>query len=125
MTQLTTVKKKKKIQTFKHQIYAAYLTIALKGLTPVPWAFQNINAKAQRNQLVSEIPSLYLFDILQEANPLSFIRRAKNFHLKGRGPSATKMYVRRTVKGPSPLTCSNILRQAIISSTCQDDEEGV
>lgn len=72
-----------------------------------------------------EIPPLYPLNILQEVNPLSFIRTAKDFHLKGRGPGETNVYVPRTVKGSSPLTCSNILRKAIISSTCQDDEKRV
>lgn len=72
-----------------------------------------------------EMPSLYPLDSLQEANLHNFIGTAKDFHLKGRGPSETKMYAPRTVKGSSPLTGSNILRKAVISSTCQDDEERV
>lgn len=72
-----------------------------------------------------EIPPLYPLNILQETDPLNFIRTDKTFCLKGKGPGETHVPVPRTVKGSSPLTCSNILRRAIISSTCQDDEKRV
>lgn len=77
------------------------------------------------NWLVFKIPLLRPFNILRGANPPNFIRKAKDFHLKGRRPSETNVFVPRTAKGSSSQTCSNILRKAIISSTCQDDEEGV
>ena len=93
----------------------------------MPWVFKNINAKQRGTSLCLKSHHCWywhwsskfysIIDILQEVNPMRFIRTTKSFNLKGRGLRATKMSVPRTVKGSSPWTCSGILRKAIVSST--------